>query len=74
MIRNFPNEGSAERLIGAVLMEIDEAWTSGQRYFDMDEYWNWRRLEAGKGGKGSAAPMTEAACRSYVNLPYSGAS
>lgn len=41
-IRIFPNAKSAERLIGAVLMEIDEAWTTGHRYFDMEEYWAWR--------------------------------
>ncbi len=39
MIRIFPNEESAIRLIGAVLVEIDEAWTTGKRYFDMTEYW-----------------------------------
>lgn len=38
VIRIFPNEESVTRLIGAVLMEIDEAWTTGHRYFDMAEY------------------------------------
>jgi len=42
VIRIFPNEESALRLIGAVLMEIDEAWSTGHRYFDMDEYRRWR--------------------------------
>ena len=35
VIRIFPNEESALRLMGAVLMEIDENWTTGHRYFDM---------------------------------------
>lgn len=39
VIRIFPNEESALRLIGAVLVEIDEAWSSGSRYFDMADYW-----------------------------------
>lgn len=39
VIRIFPNEESALRLIGAVLVEIDEAWSCGTRYFDMAEYW-----------------------------------
>lgn len=42
VIRIFPNEESAIRLIGAVLMEIDEAWSTGHRYFDMAEYWEWK--------------------------------
>ncbi|MBE3578239.1 MAG: IS256 family transposase [Limnochordales bacterium] len=42
VIRIFPNEESAFRLLGAVLMEIDEAWTTGHRYFDMSEYWRWK--------------------------------
>jgi hypothetical protein len=37
------------RLLGAVLMEQDEAWTTGHRYFDMHPYWQWRaELEAGQ--------------------------
>jgi len=23
-------------------MEMDEAWSTGHRYFDMEEYWRWR--------------------------------
>lgn len=42
VIRIFPNEESTVRLIGAVLVEIDEAWSSGPRYFDMAEYWEWK--------------------------------
>lgn len=42
VIRIFPNEESAIRLIGAVLLEIDEAWATGQRYFDMADYWEWK--------------------------------
>ncbi len=49
VIRIFPNEESVERLIGAVLMEIDETWTTGHRYFDMTEYWEWRKTAANRG-------------------------
>ncbi len=35
VIRIFPNVEAAERLIGAVLMEIDEVWTTGHQYFDI---------------------------------------
>ncbi len=30
------------RLVGALLMEQDEVWTTGKRYFDMTAYWLWR--------------------------------
>lgn len=43
VIRIFPNEASALRLIGAVLMEIDEAWSTNRRYLNMDEYWRWKQ-------------------------------
>lgn len=42
VIRIFPNRESALRLLGALLMEQDEAWTTGHRYFDMTAYWQWR--------------------------------
>ena len=38
VIRIFPNEPSVERLLGALLMEFDEAFSTNQRYFDMTEY------------------------------------
>lgn len=43
VIRIFPNEDSAQRLIGALLADIYEDWQSGIRYFDMTEYWDWRK-------------------------------
>lgn len=53
-IRIFPNTKSAERLIGAVLMEIDEAWTTGHRYLDMEEYWAWRAEQEAKREEGNS--------------------
>ena len=38
VIRIYPNEASAIRLIGALLMEVDERWTSGRKYMDMQAY------------------------------------
>ncbi len=43
MIGIFPNEEAALRLIDAVLMGIDKAWTTDHRYLDMTEYWIWRQ-------------------------------
>jgi len=47
VIRIFPNRESAVRLLGALLMEQDEAWTTGHRYFDMTVYWQWRTEQEG---------------------------
>ena len=42
VIRIFPNRTSAERLIGAILMEHSEKWLSSKCYLNMDSYWQWR--------------------------------
>lgn len=39
VIRIFPNAESAIRLIGALLIEQDEKWSTGRKYFEMDEYY-----------------------------------
>jgi transposase-like protein len=43
VIRIFPNRASVIRLLGAVLMERHEQWTTGQRYFEMATSWQGRR-------------------------------
>lgn len=43
VIRIFPNRESVIRLLGALLMELDEKWASGRRYLDMDDYIEWRQ-------------------------------
>jgi transposase-like protein len=45
VIRIFPNRESTIRLLGALLMEQDEQWSTGKRYLDLSAYWQWR--EAG---------------------------
>ena len=45
VIRIFPNEDSAIRLIGALLAEFHEQWSTGKKYFDMAEYWEWKKQE-----------------------------
>ena len=42
VIRIFPNEASALRLIGALLAEQHEVWSTGKRYCDMAEYYEWK--------------------------------
>lgn len=48
VIRIFPNRESVVRLIGALLMELDEKWASGRKYLDMDEYLKWREAKPAK--------------------------
>lgn len=48
VIRIFPNEASAKRLIGAMLAEQHESWSTGRKYFDMQEYFEWKDAEAQK--------------------------
>ena len=45
VIRIFPNRESVVRLIGALLMEMDEKWSSGKRYLDMTEYHEWKKQQ-----------------------------
>jgi transposase-like protein len=54
VIRIFPNRASAERLLGALLMEQDEAWSTGRVYLEMGEYWQWREVR--EQATSSAAP------------------
>lgn len=42
VIRTCPNRASVLRFVGALLMEQDEIWTTGKRYFDMAVYGQWR--------------------------------
>jgi len=45
VLRIFPNEESAHRLVGALLVEQHEEWVSGRRYFDMTEYNEWKQKQ-----------------------------
>ena len=38
VIRIFPNEQSIIRLLGALLIEQHEKWSTGKKYFDMTDY------------------------------------
>jgi transposase-like protein len=52
VIRIYPNQESAFRIVGALLMETHEKWTTGRKYLSMEDYWSWREqhLEALKQG------------------------
>jgi putative transposase len=55
VIRIFPNRPSSIRLLGALLMEQDEQWSTGKRSLDMTTYWQWRAAQATQ----STPPFTE---------------
>jgi transposase-like protein len=44
VVRVFPDEPSAERLIGALRQELYEQWRqSSHRYFNMSDYWDQKK-------------------------------
>jgi transposase-like protein len=45
VIRIFPSRASVLRLLGALLMEMEEQWTTGHRYLAMETYWHWKRAQ-----------------------------
>ncbi len=55
VIRIFPNRESAIRLLGALLSELDEQWTTGHRYVEMAAYWQWRATQAAPREEAKAA-------------------
>jgi putative transposase len=56
VIRIFPSRTSALRLLGALLMEMEEQWTTGHRYLSMDAYWLWKHhQQALKGGAATSS-------------------
>ena len=48
VIRIFPNETSAWRLVGALLAEKHEEWSTGRRYLTMDAFYEWREEQTKK--------------------------
>ena len=58
VIRIFPNRESAIRLLGALLMEQDEVWSTGKRYLDMTAYWQWRKPESARDPQGGGSGTT----------------
>jgi len=56
VIRIFPNMESAYRLVGALCAETHEEWSTGRRYLNMDEYFEWsaeRSVEDALGNEAS---------------------
>jgi hypothetical protein len=64
MLRIFPNDESALRLIGALLAEQNEAWQE-RKYLDMEEFKEWAaaRTAAGEGNNVVCCPRKLKAIR-----------
>jgi len=45
VIRIFPNEKSALRIIGAWLADLNDRWFMSAKYFNMKEYWDWKNSD-----------------------------
>ena len=59
VIRIFPNEASATRMIGACLADLYENWLGGIKYFDRQEFWDWKNEELEKEGKNEASAKSK---------------
>lgn len=57
VIRIFPNDDSALRLIGALLVEQNEVWQE-RRYLDMDEFAQWAAERAAAGDGNNVIAIT----------------
>ena len=66
VIRIFPNTESAERLLGALLMEKDEAWSTDRQYFDMRAYIEWKQGRAVAEGAGVPEPAVAGVRKCYI--------
>jgi len=54
VIQIFPNERSPWRLLGVLLAEQHELWSTGRRWLAMDEFWAWKEAQE-QGGLEQAA-------------------
>ena len=61
VIRIFPNDEAALRLIGAILAEKYDEWQQASRYFDMTEYWDYKKEQEEKQEKEQQQKITRLA-------------
>ena len=63
VIRIFPNKESAWRLVGALLAEKHEEWSTGRRYLTMDELYEWREKQTTESQKTADERQSESSNR-----------
>lgn len=59
VIRVFPNNTSALRLIGALLAEKYDEWQQACRYFDMTDYWEFKKEQQEKENNNNVTQLTK---------------
>jgi len=59
VIRIFPNKASAWRLVGALLAEKHEEWSTGRRYLTMDEFYQWHEEQSKQSPKSTDERQSE---------------
>lgn len=66
VIRIFPNDASALRLIGALLAEQNEVWQE-RRYLDMDQFNEWKLTRPAKSEAHEDIPLAAEEQQKYTN-------
>jgi transposase-like protein len=69
VIRIFPNMGSAYRLVGALCAETHEEWSTGRRYLNMNEYFQWRTDRSVENSSGEEASFNEKRAAQPTAMP-----
>ena len=41
VVEIFPSPDAAERMVGALIIDQDEQWLAGNRYFNMEDLEGW---------------------------------
>jgi transposase-like protein len=59
VIRIFPNKASAWRMVGALLAEKHEEWSTGRRYLTMDKFYEWREKQTTESQKSADERQSE---------------
>ena len=59
VIRIFPNKASVRRLVGALLAEKHEEWSTDRRYLGTDEFYEWREEQAKESQKSADERQSE---------------
>lgn len=57
VIRIFPNQQSAWRLVGALCAEQHEEWSTGRLYLNMDEFYRWKASQGQPHAERKSLPM-----------------
>jgi len=69
VIRIFPKMDSAYRLVGALCAETHEEWSTGRRYLNMDEYFDWRTNQPDEQALGEEVSLNGESAAQSATVP-----